>query len=175
MGDLRLTDTQFLSNTAVVGGGGAAAIYTATVTGGLFQNNECNLAACTGGALLVENPLTATGTHFIDNTSLWYGGAVWVQLDTDFWTQTVFENNSCSDRGNCAGGGLYTLGTLRLTNTHWLSNTAGVGRRRPGRSRDHDQHGRPVSGQPLWQRPMLWRRDVGSQSRNARCARVSRQ
>lgn len=97
LGNLLLTDTNVISNFASGGGGG---VY---VTGTLRLLN----------AQLISNTTISVngggGTYARGAVAL-NGG--------------LFQNNSCTDI-NCNGGGLYAASTLTLTNTQFMSNTAG--------------------------------------------------
>jgi len=116
---LTLADTQFISNTAPSLGGGAYVAGVAQLTGGLFQINRST--ANSGGGLYVNNTLTLIGTQFISNAASSSGGGVYAVAAT--LINGRIENNNCTG-GTCQGGGLFTNGTLALTDTQFLSNTA---------------------------------------------------
>src|SRR6185436_4779041 len=59
VGELALTQTQFLSNTAT-GGGGLSLGGAGTLNGGFFQGNLCVVAACHNGGWLAASALTLT-------------------------------------------------------------------------------------------------------------------
>ncbi len=70
---LLLSGTQFISNLAVSGGGGAVAFGETILKGGLFQNNSCTGATCSGGGLLIRS-FALTGTQFLNNAAARGGG-----------------------------------------------------------------------------------------------------
>jgi predicted outer membrane repeat protein len=140
---LVLTDTQFLSNTAVFGGGieGYGAV---TLNGALFQNNT---ASNVGGGLYAVSTLVLTGTQFISNTAAVGGGALFLyDATTQRVVNALFARNTSSlgadlfSKGNVAilhstfanptsGNGvaiyIYT-GTLGITNTIIANHTTGI-------------------------------------------------
>lgn len=115
-GQLWVTDTVVLSNTAVTqGAGGLWASGSATVSGGLFAENT---GPESGGGLYVSATLMTSGTQFISNTAAEGGGAY---AGASAWlTNTHFFSNTASG----SGGGLYSAGPLALLGTHLISNTA---------------------------------------------------
>lgn len=140
-GDLVMTGTQFISNTAPNRAGGLDVWGVTVITNSLFQGNS---TSGFGGGLYVDDIASVTGTLFISNTSGFEGGGAYVTgAATIFDSQ--FINNSGSRGGglyaddgatvmdswfedNTAlashGGGIQVLGNLTLTNTTFLSNTA---------------------------------------------------
>lgn len=122
-GSLTLTDTQFVSNTAGLAGGGAYAIGGATITGGLFQNNRViNPTGLGGGGLIAVSTLALSGTRFLSNTAAGAGGGGVLAAGATTVNGGVFQENS-----GVLGGGLTTQSTLVLTGTQFLSNTASSG------------------------------------------------
>jgi PKD repeat protein len=125
---LTLTNTQFISNSASTtlatsprGGGGLLAYGTATLNGGLFQSNT--MTNGNGGGMFVANLLWLSGTQFISNSvsgGSSFGGGVSANSDAVI-TNSVFQLNT-SQSGSA--GGLFVGGTLSMTNTQILSNTA---------------------------------------------------
>jgi uncharacterized repeat protein (TIGR01451 family) len=111
-----LTNVAFFSNTANERGGGAAVLGSATLNGGLFQNNQ---SADGGGGLYAQSMLALTGTQFISNTAQNRGGGAAV-LDSATLNSGLFQNN----RSNIEGGGLFAASRLVLTGTQFISNTA---------------------------------------------------
>jgi hypothetical protein len=119
-GALSLSNVQVLSNTARYDGGGAATIGAVTAVASRFENNASTNNR--GGGLSAGAALSLTNTEFFSNTSLFSGGGAFVSGATKA-VDSQFENNRTrSVEGD--GGGLYVNSSLRLTNTHFLSNTA---------------------------------------------------
>jgi hypothetical protein len=122
--DVTLTGVQFVSNTAVSHGGGLHGELSAVVDGGLFQLNQCTDPACTGGGLSVDASMTLTNTQFLSNTSGSFGGGAYVQSVAKL-SGGLFQANQCVTSGlSCRGGGLYSFGSVNMTGTVFLSNTA---------------------------------------------------
>jgi hypothetical protein len=119
---LALTGTQLISNTAGMDGGGVWVNGAATLNGGLFQGNQCNHNNCTGGGLRTESALALTGTQFISNTSRSHGGGAFA-FGAAALNGGLFQGNQCA-QDSCMGGGLRANGTLALTGTQFISNTA---------------------------------------------------
>ena len=106
-GSLLLTSSTFSNNASDYGGGGAFAQVDANITGGLFQDNHCLGALCSGGGLDVENNLVLSGTRFFSNSSTSEGGGVFVFVGS-LVTNTVFVGNHSLNGGalyQCEGGG----------------------------------------------------------------------
>jgi CSLREA domain-containing protein len=145
IGSLRLSDTTFLSNTAVgaLGRGGGVWGIAVTIVGGLFQYNRS--IADAGGGLYADSTLSLTGTQFLSNTASLEGGGLYAN-STLGMTGTQFLSNTASSNGGGAyavgaaqvngglfqhnvstsgrGGGLYAVITLDMIGTQFLSNTA---------------------------------------------------
>ncbi len=110
-----ISNVQFLSNTAALGGG-AYVSGTLSLKGGLFRNNY---GSNTGGGLYANSALTLTGTQFISNSASYAGGAGGAYANAAAaLTGGLFENNQSG-----SSGGLAAIGTLTLTGTQFLSNT----------------------------------------------------
>ncbi len=111
--NLLLINSMIADNT-----GGGAIAYTATVTGGEFNNNVGN-----GG--LAAEVLTVSGARFISNTA-YEGGGVYVNQSAVIINAT-FEDNRCTG-DYCGGGGLhaaqYFPGALTVSNTIFVNNSA---------------------------------------------------
>jgi hypothetical protein len=121
---LALTATDFISNQALLAGGGVYAFGAATLSGGLFQGNVCTQTDCSGGGLLAVNPLTASGTHFVNNRSRSFGGGAYAGSAATL-DGGLFQANQCS-QGGCRGGGLWAGASLWLNNTSFLTNTSSL-------------------------------------------------
>jgi uncharacterized repeat protein (TIGR01451 family) len=121
---LRMTNSQVLSNTALGMGGGAFAGGPAALTGGLFQNNECTQVDCLGGGLYANDGLTLTGTQFISNSARSHGGGAYA-AGTASLDGGLFQGNACTAAG-CFGGGLWAADSLLLTTTHFIRNSAAL-------------------------------------------------
>jgi predicted outer membrane repeat protein len=121
-----LTATGFLSNTSDGHGGGAYAYGPVMLVGGLFTHNQCaNLFGCDGGALYAGDTLNVTGADFVGNAAHLRGGAVRVDLAAVL-VDALFQDNACSQSSLdlCWGGGLYSVGSVTLSGTIFVSNTA---------------------------------------------------
>ena len=116
-----VSGTQFLTNTARMGGGGVVASGAITFTNNIFQGNTCTQAACDGGALLVDNA-SLSGTNFIHNSAQGDGGALRGNQAVTL-ANGLFQSNQCLTDG-CGGGGLHVDGSLALSGTQFISNTA---------------------------------------------------
>jgi hypothetical protein len=119
--DLALTNTSFISNTAVAAGGGAFVVGAANVHGGLFEHNTCTQTDCNGGGLRIANS-SLVGTRFISNTSRGNGAGLIAESDTTV-QGALFEGNACLN-SSCIGGGLFGHGPLTLTESLFLSNAS---------------------------------------------------
>jgi uncharacterized repeat protein (TIGR01451 family) len=115
-GAVYMQDSQFLSNTAILAGGGAYANLGATLNGGLFQNNTSTFDE--GGGLFASSTLDLTGTQFISNTAVGCGGGAFA-LGVATLNSGLFESNT----SQCDGGGLYANSALALTDMQFFSNT----------------------------------------------------
>jgi predicted outer membrane repeat protein len=118
---LVVTDTQFLSNTAGVHGGGVRVTGAAQIVGGLFQHNQSTSGS--GGGLLALSALVVTNTQFLSNTASVAGGGLSANNVTRI-SGGLFQNNQST---NGSGGGLFANSTLALTSTQFLWNTAQQG------------------------------------------------
>jgi predicted outer membrane repeat protein len=121
-GALTLTNTAVLSNTALGNGGGINALFgDATIDGGRIQGNACTDTACEGGGVYATNTLWLSGTQVIDNAADGTGGGA------NAWDTTVidarFQGNQCIGAG-CSCGGLAIFGTMAVTGTQFIANTA---------------------------------------------------
>lgn len=122
---LALTDTQFISNTAIGNGGGAYAVNAISMAGGSFAKNKSN----SGGGVYGNSTLTLTGTQFISNTALGNvtlgnGGGLYI-VGASRLDGGSFISNTASGSGS--GGALFTNATLELTGTQFISNKANSG------------------------------------------------
>jgi predicted outer membrane repeat protein len=118
MGDAELTNTQFISNTALAGGG-AFVGGEARLAGGRFERNTATDwigGGLSGGSFLIS------GTHFVSNTAGDNGGGV-SAAGTTTLINVRMENNQAKTGG---GGGVQT-NLLIATNSQILSNTAAQG------------------------------------------------
>jgi predicted outer membrane repeat protein len=116
---LTLTNTDFISNSTALDGGGARAALTTHVNGGRFERNECSATLCSGGGLSVNADLQVIGTTFISNTAHYDGGGAFaygpVQVDG-----ASFDHNQAP----YYGGGLYANDTLSVNDTDFVGNHA---------------------------------------------------
>ena len=119
-----VNDSLILSNTAESGGGG---VYAASgiLIGSVFQGNRCVGSFCSGGALMVVGDSSVSATHFVSNTSLGDGGALYVDSPLTL-TGSLLVDNVCT--GNtCVGGGLYAERNLTVSDTQFIRNSASQG------------------------------------------------
>lgn len=115
-----MSHTTFVSNTSRNDGGAVFALVTLTVTNGLFQDNQCTVGGCDGGALLVFSKAFIRDSQFISNTAQDQGGAVSAGGMLNL-TNGLFQNNR-SVFG--AGGALYSIGSAIMTDAQFISNTS---------------------------------------------------
>jgi hypothetical protein len=123
LGDLSLFDTQLISNVAALGSGGLFTTNPVTVTGGLWQQNQCG-ASCFGGAIYSAAPLTLIGADFVSNTAPFAGGVY--AAGALSVSGGLFRGNHCQNP-NCSGGALLADAGLTVVDTDFISNTAGSG------------------------------------------------
>jgi hypothetical protein len=124
-GTLTLTNTNFISNTAVDDNGAVYADEETSITGGEFRGNE---AGGYGGALEVNDSLVISGTQFIGNISngdddyMNGAGAVYAYGGDITIVNSLFQQNQAL--GGYDAGALYTYDTIvTITNTNFISNT----------------------------------------------------
>lgn len=122
-GNVALTNTQFLSNTASWHGGGLHSQNgRVDVTGGLFAFNRATNG--NGGAINLNNHLTLNGTQLISNTALNGGGVQqWNASYSVALTNTRFERNAARH----VGGGAAVSGTLTINGSTFVTNTVDSG------------------------------------------------
>lgn len=126
-GALMLTDTEVISNSALLSGGGVYVSGPAQLTGGRF---EANSSLDYGGGLFADQSLTVADTLFIGNSSNTSGGgAAVVGAGPAELTDARFENNSSLD----GGGGFYSnapeptsLNNVEFINNHAFGGAGGV-------------------------------------------------
>ena len=119
-GELTLTDTQFISNTANEGGG-VNARDIVNVTGGAFIGNR---GTTKHGGLYARGALVLANTRFIGNSTNGDGGGAFAD-DGATIERGLFQNNRSAGLGG--GGGLYVYYKLELTGTQFIGNAAKVG------------------------------------------------
>jgi hypothetical protein len=122
-GLLTLTGTQFIGNRASAHGGGVFGNSNTTVTGGLFQDNQCLNDGCNGGGMSVWAELTLIDTDYISNSAQSAGGGAHA-LQPATLSGGLFQENHCASAAYCDGGGFYAGWTATVTDTHFISNTA---------------------------------------------------
>ncbi len=69
--------------------------------------------------------LTVNGTHFISNSSLGDGGAIYVDSPITL-TESLLVDNACTG-STCVGGGLYAERNLTVSDTQFIRNSASQG------------------------------------------------
>lgn len=119
-GSAALTNTQVLSNTANLHGGGVTILDgRGDLVGGIFRNNT---AAQDGGGVNINNSISVTGTQFISNTAGGAGGGLqqWNTVGPSVSILSArFERNTSADRG----GGMRANAATTISGTLFLSNT----------------------------------------------------
>ncbi len=121
-GQLIMTDTNIISNTAGTNAGGLLVYSSAVpnITGGLFQNNR---ATDDGGAFYTSSGAVISGTSFISNTAGRTGGAAYVAWGFAAINGGRYERNS-SITGE--GGAIKCLRGLTIAGAQFISNSAGM-------------------------------------------------
>jgi uncharacterized repeat protein (TIGR01451 family) len=121
-GAATLNNTLFAGNVAAADrGAGAYFRVGAEVTASRFISNTASNRA--GGAYFNANA-TLTDTDFISNTGTARAGGVYIG-GNGVVNGGLIQGNVCN--GSCAGGGLFISGTLTLSGTRFVSNTAADG------------------------------------------------
>ena len=119
-GDVALTNTLVLTNTATWDGGGLT-VWTGgtSMLGGLLAGNQ---AGRNGGGINLNNGISVSGTQFISNTAGQDGGGLlqWNSGQQVKVTNVRVERNQSSRDG----GGLWAQGNVTVTNGLFISNTA---------------------------------------------------
>jgi len=120
-GSLRITDSEFVDNTALVGGAVAVTYTSLAVTGSTFSGNG---ASGDGGAIFASYPagLAIADSTFDDNVALGRGGAVFVNgvvgdaaTTPLFISGSDFTDNSAGNEGGAVFVGSTTNGTTART------------------------------------------------------------
>ncbi len=117
-GTLTLTNSRFISNTVGNYGGGAYTGGAALLNGGLFQSNLSTIHA---GGFYAKNTLTCLNTQFLSNTAGYSAGGVFSEGEVTL-NGGLFQNNWAT---GADGGGLYTPAAFAVTNTQFLNNRSG--------------------------------------------------
>lgn len=124
-GDLELKNTDLNKNTSTQSGGAIAIYGSPTVKLNGVNFNE-NTSSQQGGALYTGKDVKSVEVKesmFKNNEALW-GGALSINCPVDIKENTVFEENS----SKYYGGAIYLLkGKLSVTNTSFDKNSAQVG------------------------------------------------
>ncbi len=117
-----ITGTTFVSNTAINNGGSAVFNDQAIITNTTFMSST---AGNNGGGGMFFNLATLSAVSFISNTTTGgYGGGA-TFFDAARLTGGLFSRNQVLN-SNQAGGGAYFVGAAVLTDTSFISNTAGI-------------------------------------------------
>jgi hypothetical protein len=116
-GQLRLDNVIFDSNSGPTGGA-AIVLGSAVINGGEFR---ANTAQDCGALFANSTAVTVTGTRFDFNRARGHGGAI-CNINSLVLDGAVFESNRAS-----LGGGLHTVSPMTMTNSQFLTNTAGDG------------------------------------------------
>jgi predicted outer membrane repeat protein len=122
--ELIMTSTDFISNSAAFGGGGANISGPAQLQGGKFLSNTTSNGS---GGGLSAGQLQAQFTYFSANAatggSIQQGGAIFLNSGPNDLDSVWFQNNEAQSNG----GALYATGVTRLTGVSMISNTAHSG------------------------------------------------
>jgi CSLREA domain-containing protein len=124
---LVLSNTQVQSNTASSHGGGVYVQGSIAISGSVFFNNASN-GGRGGGLHAIGYPTQTarlTNTSFINNRANSLGGGAYLDLPGQI-VGSRFERNQANGT-NSDGGGLLGYYSQAITNTQFLSNTAGRG------------------------------------------------
>lgn len=120
LGSVTMTETQVISNTARVSGGGLFQGGTggrAEIHGGRFERNTAaTLLTSLGGGLHVAGSAVLSDAQIISNTSAFCGGGLWAN-----YAQVnggLFAHNMAGQRG----GGLYVTQSVVMTATQVIRN-----------------------------------------------------
>ena len=113
---LTMINTEVISNTAVVGGGGVVAHPVATIVNSRFESNSSYTSF--GGGLYAPAVVHLTNTQFVSNSAAAEGGGA--QANQVYLNGGLFERNRSLQS---FGGGLAT-GDLVMSSTMFVSNTA---------------------------------------------------
>lgn len=143
---LTATGAQFVSNLAGYGGGGAYGNGQTQIFGGVFRQNSA--PGYGGGGLNAGNAASISGTQFLTNSgyyggAIYAGGAVWMTggllagnsavgsgggADLEGGgaiTGTRIQDNRCGGCGPYGGGGVWSVGDLRVTAARFAGNSTG--------------------------------------------------
>jgi predicted outer membrane repeat protein len=124
-GELFLTNTNFINNSAAAGGGAMA--WRAHLNGGRFERNTAQVY----GGGLAASELYISGTVFVSNTAQLGGGGGALTYGATVLLDGKFENNRTLGTQNDVyggnGGGLaVAAGPLQITGTEFINNSTGA-------------------------------------------------
>lgn len=122
-----ITDTQFISNTATFGGGGAYVVGDVTLNRARFERNVVT-GSGNGGGLTIQNGSADIRTSVFVTNSATNGGAIFVAsagAQTSHISGTLFRANHTSNEG----GAIFTIAssltaTFAITSSPIISNHA---------------------------------------------------
>lgn len=120
---LRLGNVNVISNVSANLGGGVYARGELLLEGGVFQENS---AEYSGGGVFAWDLLLVTQTHFMSNTAPHAGSGTGGAISAEglvILISSTFQNNVASSEG----GGVHAYNGVILTDTIFMSNTAGSG------------------------------------------------
>jgi predicted outer membrane repeat protein len=118
---ITVIDSQVVSNSAYVSGGGLHANGPISATGSLFENNVCtSQSSCYGGGVRGFD-VTLSESIFRDNTAQKGGGAA--HGDGITVTGSLFEGNRCLET-QCYGGALRSGQSMQVAQSRFISNSA---------------------------------------------------
>jgi predicted outer membrane repeat protein len=133
-GALVLDNVQFINCIAYTGTRGGA-VYVSNTGSAAIANSQVlsNTAYLSGGGVYSLGSLTVTNSYFAynhlpSNASANDGGAIWAAGNTRIEGSTFFSNTAFSNTaGHGYGGGIYNQGTFSMTNSTVSSNRAKSG------------------------------------------------
>lgn len=151
-----MSGTQFISNSAALGGGGIAVDGgDSIIMGGYLARNRCASPGCLGGGAFIARGLSLTGTQFISNSAVGNGGGLahhpFSGDPAGRLVNALFASNSALSDGTDlyldspgnvvvlhstianptfgSGAGIYvSAGTVGITNTIVTSHSIGIQR-----------------------------------------------
>ena len=136
-GELTITNSQFIDNTAIQGGAISHSGGALTITNSTFSSNAATHAtAGYGGAIMIlgtnDAVATVTNSTFSDNTTTVYGGAILVDNGATLSVSgSTFENNQATSSSvNSYGGAIMAIGGASvpsITSSAFETNSATYG------------------------------------------------
>ena len=101
-GNLMLSGSKLISNTADDAGGASLSLGMSTISNSLITNNHCTTTICYGGGVYASVAAKITGTTITSNTTDGFGGGMWVGGDLII-NNAVISGNTATE----FGGGIF--------------------------------------------------------------------